>query len=342
MSDICLNVNFDNHKYDVLISNKNTIDIKTYLDKYEKVLIVTDKLVPYFYVEEVKRSAKCPYVYTMGAGEDYKNIDTFNDILKTLTENEFSRKDCVIGLGGGVVLDVACFASSAYMRGIDFISLPTTLLAMVDASVGGKCGINYLGYKNIVGAFYTPKHVLIFTKTLNTLDKRLISEGLAEVIKMSLTSNEDLFKYLKDTKDIDYTYVIKEALKIKIDIVTKDFLEKGIRKVLNFGHTIGHAIESYAHDNNILLYHGECVSIGMTYMVSKDVFSDLIEVLKKYNLPYEFDIDKDELLKYIKHDKKARFENEAQVFDIVRVDKIGSFKIEEKSLDMLLALLGEK
>ena len=176
----------------------------------------------------------------------------------------------------------------------------------------------------------------------NTLDKRLISEGLAEVIKMSLTSNEDLFKYLKDTKDIDYTYVIKEALKIKIDIVTKDYLEKGLRKVLNFGHTIGHAIESYAHDNNILLYHGECVSIGMTYMVSKDVFSDLIEVLKKYNLPYEFDIDKDELLKYIKHDKKARFENEEQVFDIVRVDKIGSFKIEEKSLDMLLALLGEK
>ena len=216
------------------------------LDLDRKVLVVTDDGVPAIYAKTILSQCREGVLVTLPAGESTKNFDSFRMLLSKMLEASFTRKDCVVAVGGGVVGDLSGFAAACYMRGIDFYNIPTTLLSQVDSSIGGKTAIDLDGVKNIVGAFYQPKKVLIDPDTLKTLDKRQFSAGMAEVIKMALTSNANLCALIRDSKDPeeDLEEIIVSALQIKKDVVEQDPKENGLRKILNFGHTIGHAIES--------------------------------------------------------------------------------------------------
>jgi 3-dehydroquinate synthase len=176
-------------------------------------------------------------------GEKNKNFETYKFLLEVLSENEFTRNDCIVAVGGGVVGDISGFTASTYMRGIDFYNIPTTLLSQVDSSIGGKTAIDFYGYKNTVGAFYQPKAVVIDPDVLKTLPKRQLNNGLCESIKMAATSDKELFNLIKNGGAYDnIETVIEKSLKIKKAVVENDEKEVGLRRVLNFGHTVGHAV----------------------------------------------------------------------------------------------------
>lgn len=306
--------------------------------KTSKILIVTDDGIPVQYVDTLKKniinsnSNNTVFVYTIKQGEESKSFINYSSILDYLIDNEFTRTDTVIALGGGVVGDLAGFVSATYMRGISFINIPTTLLSQVDSSIGGKTAIDKKGYKNLVGAFYPPEKVLIDPNVLATLDKRQFMAGLVEALKMGLTSDKDLYELIKTSNDIykDIDIVIEKALRVKKDVVEKDPHEKHLRKILNFGHTIGHAIESSGKFN---LLHGECVGIGLLYMVPTDLEEEIKAVLIKYNLPTKSDIEniisKEDLFKYISLDKKRSNKD----ITIIEVKVPGTFEINKINLE---------
>ncbi|MDO5479698.1 MAG: 3-dehydroquinate synthase family protein, partial [Clostridia bacterium] len=212
-------------------------------------------------------------------GEENKNFETYKTVLSALTENGFTRTDCVVAVGGGVVGDLAGFAASSYMRGIDFYNIPTTVLSQIDSSIGGKTAIDFYGYKNIIGAFHQPKKVIIDADVTKTLTKRQIVSGLAEAVKMAATSDKELFSIFENGDyEEHFDEIIEKSLMIKKAVVEEDVDEKGLRKVLNFGHTVGHAIESNAGLGRF--YHGECVALGMLYMADKEAKERIINVLK--------------------------------------------------------------
>ena len=216
-------------------------------DLDRRVLVVTDDGVPEEYAEAVASQCREPYIVTLPHGEATKNFESFRQLLSEMLSHSFTRKDCVVAVGGGVIGDLSGFAAACYMRGVDFYNVPTTLLSQVDSSIGGKTAIDLDGVKNIAGAFYQPKGVLIDPETLKTLDSRQLHAGLAEAIKMAATSDAFLFKKIEESSDLqaDLQTIIVGALLIKRDVVQQDPKENGLRKILNFGHTIGHAIESF-------------------------------------------------------------------------------------------------
>ena len=291
-----------------------------------RVLIVTDTGVPKEYAQTVAEQCKSPVIKTIPEGEKSKQIDTYSDVLQTLVENGFTRTDCVVAVGGGVVGDLAGFAAATYMRGIDFYNVPTTVLSQVDSSIGGKTAIDFGGYKNIVGAFYPPRAVLIDPDTLKTLPARQISNGLSEAVKMALTSDEELFQIFEKSNISDsLDVVIERALYIKKQVVEQDEFEGGLRKILNFGHTLAHAIESAEGMENY--YHGECVALGMIPMCSSSVRERLIPVLERLNLPTKIDFDKETLINAASHDKKMSGDS----ITVVYVKTAGSFELKKIS-----------
>lgn len=300
-------------------------------DLNRKVLVVSDDGVPSEYAYEICSQSKTPVVAVLEKGEKSKNIENFQKLLSLMLENDFSRKDCVVAVGGGVVGDLAGFAAACYMRGIDFYNVPTTLLSQVDSSIGGKTAIDFCGVKNVVGAFYQPKGVIVDSDVLCTLDDRQFAAGLAEIIKMAATSDARLFELLENSDDIkaNIDVIEQKAIAIKRDVVEQDPTEKGLRKVLNFGHTVGHAIESV---ENGRLLHGECVALGMLPMCEKSVRARLEKVLEKYGLPTKFVWSEEELRPYIKHDKKAA----GEFVNVVRVKNIGSFEFSKETADEIL------
>ena len=316
-----LEITMKDKKYDVIIKRGCLEKANEYLNLNRKVLIITDDGVPKEYLNILKKDLKDVYVYIIKQGEESKSFDNYSSILDYLIENEFSRTDAIIALGGGVVGDLAGFVASTYMRGICFYNIPTTLLSQVDSSIGGKTAIDKKGYKNLVGAFYPPEKVLIDPNVLFTLDNRQFNSGLVEALKMGMTSDQELYELIKNSNDIyqDIDLIIEKALHVKKEIVEKDEKESNLRRVLNFGHTIGHAIESYYKGSYL---HGECVGLGMLFLSSNEVKKEIIEVLNKYNLPTKVDVLKDEFISLIKHDKKAS----GNKINIIFVDEIGSFK----------------
>lgn len=291
-----------------------------------RVLIVTDTGVPKEYAQTVAEQCKTPVIKTIPEGEKSKRIDTYSDVLQTLVENGFTRTDCVVAVGGGVVGDLAGFAAATYMRGIDFYNVPTTVLSQVDSSIGGKTAIDFGGYKNIVGAFYPPRAVLIDPDTLKTLPARQISNGLSEAVKMALTSDEELFQIFEKSNISDsLDVIIERALYIKKQVVEQDEFEGGLRKILNFGHTLAHAIESAEGMENY--YHGECVALGMIPMCSSSVRERLIPVLERLNLPTKIDFDKETLINAASHDKKMSGDS----ITVVYVKTAGSFELKKIS-----------
>lgn len=326
-----LNVNADGKFYDVVIERGSLGKAAQYLNLERKVLLVTDDGVPEKYAQKVESACEKCVKVCLKQGEASKNFDNFKLLLHAMLQNGFTRKDCVVAVGGGVVGDISAFAASCYMRGIEFYNVPTTLLSQLDSSIGGKTAIDFEGVKNIVGSFYQPSKVIIDIDTLDTLDERQLCAGLVEGIKMALTSDKELFEIIENSADLkeDLPLIVQKALAIKKDVVEKDPREEGLRKVLNFGHTIGHAVESASEGK---LLHGECVGIGMLPMCSKSVRARLEKVLEKYHLPTSANCDKDELLKFVSHDKKA----EKRTIRTVVVDEVGSFKFVDMTPNEIL------
>ncbi len=316
--------------YDIELSRGALSRAGELINLNRKVMVVTDSGVPAEYADTVRKLAKDGYQVTIPQGEESKCFASLEHILGAMLDAGFTRKDAVVAVGGGVVGDLSGFAASMYMRGIDFYNIPTTLLSQVDSSIGGKTAVDFRGYKNVIGAFYQPKKVIIDPDVLKTLDKRQVAAGMAEAIKMSLTSDAEMFAMLEKAEDIyaDIDTVIEKALRIKKYVVECDEKEAGLRKILNFGHTVGHGIETQQAG---ALYHGECVALGMLPMCSDEVRARLIPVLKKAGLPTELVLDGAalrEVMTAVSHDKKSA----AGGVDAVLVNATGSFEIKKLTL----------
>lgn len=250
------------------ISKKNLVPL---IKSHKKLLIISDSGVPKEIIQKVHHISKATskiFAFTLNQGESSKSLGNFQKIINFLIEQQFDRSDAIIAVGGGVVGDISGYVASSYLRGIQFIQIPTTLLAQVDSSVGGKTAINISAGKNLVGAFYNPKGVIIDTSSLHSLPTREFRAGLAEVIKYGLIQNKKLLSLLSHNivnilgrQPGIVEQIIYESLKTKSKIVTQDEKETGIRAILNFGHTFGHAIE--AHEKYKKILHGEAVAKGM-------------------------------------------------------------------------------
>lgn len=304
--------------YDIDISYNSLALIGEKLKKISKactVAVITDDKVAPLYLNCVKDSLKesgfetCNFIFKNG--EESKNINTFSDILEFLAQSRITRSDIIIALGGGVVGDMAGFCAAVYLRGIKFVQLPTTLLANVDSSVGGKTAIDLKAGKNLAGCFYQPSYVMCDYKTTETLDPSVFSDGMAEVIKYGVIFDKELFNLVKDGKaKNDIEYVIKRCIELKRDVVEKDEQDRGVRQLLNFGHTVGHSIEKCS---GFAVTHGSAVAIGMVIAaraaykigwVKDDCSKEIAKANKSYNLPTETQFSAKELAKVAYNDKK--------------------------------------
>lgn len=324
--------------YDIYIGNGILNNVASLFKLKRKVFILTDSNVPCEYSQAVSRAAEDSTVYTVKSGEESKSLAVMSDVLEAMLSFGLTRTDCVVAVGGGVVGDLAGFCAASYMRGIDFYNIPTTTLSQLDSSIGGKTAVNLGGIKNVVGAFYQPKGVLIDTAVLKTLSKRHFAAGLAEGVKMALTSDAALFERFEseNVNDGNIEEIIYSTLDIKRRVVEKDEKENGIRKILNFGHTLGHGIEAEESLNG--LYHGECVALGMIPLCSEEVRVRLIAVLNKLGLPTEYDGRIDNALDYVCHDKKC----DGGKVSVITVEKVGECKINKMTLDEFSALIKER
>ena len=310
--------------YDIVLERGCLKKAGELLNLDRKVFILTDDGVPAQYAQTVAERCREPHIYTVQQGEGSKSFAVLEAILTKMMELGFTRGDCVCSVGGGVVGDLGGFAAACYMRGIDFYNIPTTILSQVDSSIGGKTAVNLGGVKNIVGAFWQPKKVLIDPDTLDTLSERQKSSGLAEAVKAGLIADPVLFAMFEDYAaggaPLDLEKVIAASLMVKKKVVEEDERESGVRKILNFGHTIGHGIESVTG-----LLHGECVAMGMIPMCSPAVRSRLVPVLGALHLPARVHADPEEVYKAVLHDKKMG----DGFVSIVSVDTVGSYTIQK-------------
>ena len=291
-------------------------------DSYNKICIVTDDLVSSLYLNEVKAAlepiCKVCINFVFPNGEASKNLSIIEKLYEELIINHFDRQDLLVALGGGVVGDMTGFAAATYLRGIDFIQIPTTLLSQVDSSIGGKTGVDYLNFKNMVGAFYMPRLVYINISTLKTLPKEQFESGMGEVIKHSFIRNAEYLSYLKDNSDIIKAMdmaaleeVVYGSNLVKREIVELDPKEKNIRGYLNFGHTIGHAVEKLME---FKLSHGACVAIGMVsslYLsfingdITEQEYISGVNMISSYGLPTSVSgLKPEDVLAATKSDKK--------------------------------------
>lgn len=293
--NIALKQVIDN-SYDITIDTMQKLHFDT------KVAIVTNPKVAGLHLAYLlsKISAKELYIITVPDGEEYKNQASVDLIMESLFNHRFNRKSMLIAFGGGVIGDMCGYVSSIYQRGIDFVQIPTTLLSQVDASVGGKTGMNNSYGKNLIGAFHQPRAVYIDPHFLSTLPSREFGAGVAEIIKMAVTFNEEFFEFLESADLHDASVLqeaIKQAVQTKADVVAQDEKERGLRAALNYGHTFGHVIENETRYKTYL--HGEAVAIGMimanTLAVGMDLMSEaqaarVKSLLEKYNLPTHYEI----------------------------------------------------
>lgn len=305
-------------EYDVLIGSGLLRTIGSHaaaMKKVRKVCIVSESNVWPLYGEAVKASLEAEGLGTVDfvfpAGEAFKNADTYLKLLSFLAENQLTRTDLIVALGGGVVGDLAGFAAATYLRGISFIQVPTTLLAAVDSSVGGKTAIDLPVGKNLVGAFYQPSLVLCDTDCLNSLPTDIFRDGCAEVIKYGVLYDPALFRYLAQTGlDFDREAVIARCVELKRNVVAEDEFDTGARMRLNLGHTVGHGVEAHS---NFAISHGKAVAIGMAIVTraasalgicSDDTRNAVLTALEKFQLPCSCEYSAEELYRSALSDKK--------------------------------------
>lgn len=332
-----LHVDLKEHSYDIIMEHGILHHIAQHFNLDRKVMIITDDGVPTEYAQIVAAQCKESYIHIVKQGEEAKSLLVFEELCRELLQHKFSRKDCVIALGGGVVGDLSGLVAASYMRGIDFVQIPTTTLSQIDSSIGGKVAINLDEVKNIIGAFYQPKIVIIDPDTLKTLPRRHFINGLIEALKAGLIYDESLFRLFEEGNiDENLDTIIYKALCVKKDVVEKDEKEQSLRKILNFGHTIGHAIESYYHLSDYL--HGECVAMGMLYFIEdKDLKERVCAVYDALGIPRFAPYDEEKVYEILCSDKKAG----NGMVTIVHVKEAGKAELVETPLeDVRLVLRG--
>lgn len=303
----------------------------------------TEKLFGGEVAEILEKCCKKVILHAFPAGEANKTLDTVKEIYKRLIEEKFDRKDLLVALGGGVVGDITGYAAATYLRGIDFIQIPTTLIAQSDSSIGGKTGVDFDGYKNMVGAFYMPKLVYMNVGTLKKLDDRQFYAGFAEVMKHGLIKDALFYEWLLDhmyeIHDRDTEVLLEMVMKscsVKKLVVEKDPKEQGDRALLNFGHTIGHAIEKA---KNFEMVHGECIALGMVVAayiswkrenISMEEYYEVRDMFVPFNLPISIDeIDPEQIVALTKSDKKM----EAGQIKFVLLKKVGKAYVDKTVTD---------
>ncbi len=326
-----LNVNLKDKSYEVIVEKGIIKNITPYVDIEKKFLIVSDDRIPNVYINTIKKQLKKVDVFIFPHGENNKSLDNYKLIIERLVKEDFSRKDYIIALGGGVVSDLAGFVASTYKRGMNLINIPTTTLAMVDASVGGKVALNFDKLKNVIGAFYHPNYILIDIDTLETLPKRHYINGVIEALKTGMIGDKELYNIFFNG---DYREHIEEiiyrSLQYKIKIVEQDEKEENIRKVLNFGHTFGHAYETYFLMKNYL--HGEAVALGIvTISKDKPYLEDIKKLFTKWGIKLNINVEKDKIINIIRNDKKC----DDDIVDLIIVDEIGKSKIVPTKIEDL-------
>ena len=344
-----IRVELGTRSYDIIIGRGLLKDVGKILRTFDfssKMALISNPTVYGFYGKEVSAAIRASgndlTEVLIPDGEEYKSLTSAEKIYEALLKAKLDRKSALIALGGGVIGDITGFAASTYMRGIDFIQVPTTLLAQVDSSVGGKTGVNHPLGKNMIGAFWQPRLVWIDTATLDTLPRREFLSGLGEVIKYGVIWDEEFFTYLETTRDkiikLDstaLTYIIRRSCEIKGEVVSKDERESGLRAVLNYGHTIGHAIETITSYKKYL--HGEAVAIGM-YMEAKlshqlgiidsKAVARIKALIDSFELPSEMpdEIEMDDLVNKMQIDKKTI----SGKMHFVLPETVGSVKIHSE------------
>ena len=310
-----------------IIHNIGNELIKIGIKNNRKILIISNKEIASLYgkqvIESLKQKNFDANIFIIKAGESYKTISTLNEIFNSAFSNGIERTSLMIALGGGIVGDITGLAAATWLRGIDYIQIPTTLLSMVDSSVGGKTAVNHPKGKNLIGAFHQPKAVFIDIETLKTLPKREFKAGIAEVVKYGIIKDKELFEFLESKINIkkinnldneSLIKIIKKSVKTKSDIVSKDEQENGIRAILNYGHSFGHVIENLCGYGSYL--HGEAISIGMRIagdisfergLLSKENLFRQNNLLKEFGLPIEVPkLSKEKVLNILMGDKKVR------------------------------------
>ena len=336
-------------EYDVLIGFGLLSQIDRYASQVKqpcKVVVVSDSNVAPLYMETVTCSLSYAgydvHSYVFTAGEERKNGDTYISILNFLSQNKLTRSDLLIALGGGVAGDLTGFVAATYLRGISYIQVPTSLLSMVDSSVGGKTAINLPSGKNLAGAFYQPDLVLCDTDTLKTLPEHDIRDGCAEIVKYGILYDPQLFAHLaKHGPDFDREYVISRCVELKRNVVCEDEFDTGNRQKLNLGHTIGHGIEVIS---DYTVSHGHAVSAGISIIgraavafgyLPKSTYETIISVLRKFSLPTETEYAVTSLLPYIAGDKKRC----GNMINLIIPHDIGDCKIHNIPISELKTIL---
>lgn len=312
----------------------------------QKVAMISDSNVSPLYSEQVCLSLEDAgfqvYCFVFPAGEDSKNGSTFLSILNFLAENQLTRSDCVIALGGGVVGDITGFAAATYLRGISYIQIPTTLLSMVDSSVGGKTAIDLPAGKNLAGAFYQPSLVLCDLDTLSTLPESVFCDGCAEVIKYGVLFDEALFSHLQQHGlNFDREYVVARCVELKSEVVRLDEFDRGDRQKLNLGHTFGHAIEALS---SFTVSHGKAVAIGMVMaahtawkkgICDHSVVDKIVSILSDFHLPDKTEYSAQQICQCALSDKKRS----GNTIRLILPDRIGSCGIYPIIISELLSFI---
>jgi 3-dehydroquinate synthase len=323
------------------LSNFNLIDK---INKNCKIVIVTDTNVDFYYgdlmVNKIKSFGFDVNKYVVKPGEESKSIETLYSLCKYLNEWKITRNDYLIAFGGGVVGDLTGLCASIYLRGINFIQIPTTLLAMVDSSVGGKTAINMKCGKNLIGTFYQPKYVYCCLDFLKTLDKDIYRDGCAEIIKYAFIYDKQLYNIIKDN-NFDELTVITRCIEIKADIVSKDEYDNNIRAILNFGHTLGHTFEILSNFN---ISHGEAVAKGMLiatkiskYLGLSNLVEDVENILNIYGFDITVNYSIEEIYNIMLSDKKRK----NKVISFILLNEIGKCNIKEIEINSIKDILSK-
>ena len=340
-----LNIDVKHKQYDILIQKglfKNIGQNIKEIYNNKKIVIITDSNVEHIYGEALRDNLEKGgfdvETIVVGAGECSKSLEVLQQVYTRLIDANITRGDMIIAFGGGVIGDLCGFAAATYLRGVKFIQIPTTLLAQIDSSIGGKVAVNHLKGKNLIGSFYHPEVVLIDPELLKTLDDRFLYDGMAEVIKYASIKDKELFNKLLKYNSVDELFrdiekIIYTCCSVKKYVVENDERDTGIRMLLNFGHTLGHGIEKYFNYEKYT--HGEAVAIGMYTITKKSEelgitnrgVTDLIEkLLKNWRLPYKLpDVDKQQFLNTIYLDKKS----DADYINLILLKDIGDSIIKK-------------
>ena len=336
-----LTMNLGERSYDIILKNGALENLYQFARLDRKVAVVTDSGVPAEYAQRVADQCRESTIITVPQGEASKSFKILETVLRQMLEFNMGRGDLVVAVGGGVVGDLAGFAAAIYMRGIDFINCPTTTLSMIDSSIGGKTAVDLGDTKNIVGAFWQPKLVIVDPATLSTLPRRHYINGLAEAVKAGLLADPELFSiFEKGDIDTQISEIIYRSLRFKKNVVEQDETERGMRKALNFGHTIGHGIEAVKGikgRRTVGLFHGECVALGMLPMIeSKALQKRVRAVYRRIGLPTRTTYNKEKVLAEMLHDKKAQ----GGQITVIKVPGLGGWRAETIPVEGLRPLLG--